>query len=40
MTEEEGYLYVFRDPKHRGAVKIGCSNNLNRRTGEHKICGL
>jgi predicted GIY-YIG superfamily endonuclease len=39
-SEEEGHLYIFRDPKHKGAVKIGYSKDPNRRTKEHEKCDL
>ncbi|KAF7671178.1 hypothetical protein GT037_010739 [Alternaria burnsii] len=39
-SEGEGFLYVFRDPKHKGAVKIGYTRDINRRTKEHGKCDL
>ncbi|OWY45792.1 hypothetical protein AA0119_g10978 [Alternaria tenuissima] len=39
-SEGEGFLYVFRDPKHKGAVKIGYTRDINRRTKEHEKCEL
>ncbi|KAG9189868.1 hypothetical protein G6011_06736 [Alternaria panax] len=39
-SEEEGFIYVFRDPKHEGAVKIGYTRDINRRTKEHGKCDL
>jgi predicted GIY-YIG superfamily endonuclease len=39
-SEGEGFIYVFRDPKHADVVKIGYSKDVNRRTREHGQCDL